>query len=113
MFRMIGLVGLCLMTMGVAGAQVRVTAPDAMKAAVKKPQPPYSPVAKQMRIQGDVEVDVKISETGDVAGVDVVSGNAVLTSTVVQTVRDWKFTPFTQDGKPSAAVARLKFAFKI
>ena len=113
MFRMIGMVGLCLMTMGVASAQVRVTAPDAMKAAVKKPQPPYSPVAKQMRIQGDVEVDVKISESGDVAGVDVVSGNAVLTSTVVQTVRDWKFTPFTQDGKPAAAVTRLRFAFKI
>lgn len=107
------LASFCLIGAGLASAQVRVNAPDAIKAAVKKPQPPYSPVAKQMRIQGDVEVDVKISESGDVSGVDVVSGNAVLSGAVVQTVRDWKFAPFTQDGKPSAAVARLKFAFKI
>jgi len=93
-------------------AEVRITHADAVKNAVKKPNPEYSAMARQMRIQGDVEVEVKIGEAGDVADVKVVTGNPMLSATVVKAVKDWKFTPFTEDGKAAAAVANLKFSFK-
>jgi TonB family protein len=95
-----------------AAAEVRVTHADAVKSAVRKPNPEYSAMARQMRIQGDVEVEVKIGEGGDVADVKVVTGNPMLSATVVKAVKDWKFTPFTEDGKAAAAVANLKFSFK-
>ncbi len=94
-------------------AEMRVTQPDAMRAVTKKIQPDYNPMAKQMRVQGDVEVEARISETGDVTDVKVVSGNALLTATVVKAVKDWKFQPFQENGKPSQAVAALRFSFKL
>jgi len=94
-------------------AEVRVTAADALKAAVKKAQPEYSPMAKQMRVQGDVEVEVKISDAGGVDDVKVVSGNPLLTQPVVRSLKDWKFTPFQQEGKAAPAVTNLRFSFKM
>ena len=96
----------------VLSAEVRVSHADAVKNALKKPSPEYSPMAKQMRIQGDVEVEVKIAESGEVSDVKVVTGNPMLSTTVVKAMKDWKFTPFTEDGKPAAAVANLRFSFK-
>jgi TonB family protein len=95
-----------------ACAEVRISHADAVKNALKRPNPEYSPMAKQMRIQGDVEVEVKIAESGDVADVKVVTGNPMLSTTVVKAIKDWKFTPFTEAGKPAPAVANLKFTFK-
>jgi TonB family protein len=94
-------------------AEVRVTHADALKNVVKKAVPEYSPVARQMKIQGEVEVEVKITEAGDVMEVKPVTGNAMLTGTVVKAVKEWKFTPFTEDGKPAPAVAQMKFNFKL
>lgn len=93
--------------------EVRVTTGDALRAAVRKPQPEYNPMAKQMRVQGDVEVEVKINDAGDVNEVKVMSGNPLLTAPVVRSVKDWKFTPFQQEGKAAPAVTQLKFTFKI
>jgi len=85
---------------------------DAVKNAVKRTAPEYSPMAKQMRIQGEVEVEVRISDSGEVAEVKVVTGNPMLSAPVVKAVKEWKFTPFTEDGKPAVAIASLKFTFK-
>jgi TonB family protein len=94
------------------GAEVRVSHVDAVKNAVKRPNPEYNPMARQMRIQGDVEVEVKIADSGEVAEVKVVTGNPMLSAPVVKAVKDWKFTPFTEGGKPAPAVANLRFSFK-
>ncbi len=110
MIRSIAL-SLCFMTLPLA-ADLRVGHSDAVKNAVKRTNPEYNPMAKQMRIQGDVEVEVKISESGDVADVKVVTGNPMLSSTVGKALKEWKFSPFLEDGKPSAATASLRFTFK-
>jgi TonB family protein len=71
-----------------------------MRAAVKKVNPDYTPIAKQMRVQGDVEVEARVSDTGEVTDVKVVTGNALLTPTVIKAVKDWRFQPFQENGKP-------------
>lgn len=105
------LIALCVASLPVL-AEVRVNHADAVKNAIRRPNPEYSPMARQMRIQGDVEVEVKIAESGDVAEVKVVTGNPMLSANVVKAIKDWKFSPFSEDGKPSAAVASLRFSFK-
>ncbi len=107
---LVSALSLCLLltvSTQLAKAELRVSMAEALKAAVKRPSPGYSPIAKQMRVAGDVEVEVSISKTGDVDNVKVLSGNALLTATVVKTVKDWKFTPFA-----SEAITQLKFTFK-
>jgi TonB family protein len=103
-----------LLGAGAPGAQgqVKVGTAEAVKAAVKKPQPEYNPLAKQMRVSGEVEVEVQITDKGEVDGVKVISGNALLTSSVVKAVKEWKFQPFEENGKASAAIASLRFKFQ-
>lgn len=94
-------------------AEMRVAQPEAMRAAVKKVQPDYNPIAKQMRVQGDVEVEAHVSDAGEVTDVKVLTGNALLTAPVIKAVRDWRFQPFQENGKPIQAVATLRFTFKL
>ena len=105
------MLAVCLVALPLA-AEMKLTHADAVKNAVKRTNPEYSPMAKQMRIQGDVEVEVKISESGDVSDVKVVTGNPMLSATVVKAMKEWKFTPFSEGGKPAPAVASLRFTFK-
>jgi TonB family protein len=94
-------------------AEVKVSHAEASKAAIKKVQPDYSPLARQLRVQGEVEVEVSISPAGAVTAVKVVSGNALLTPGVTKALKKWKFQPFTERGKAAAALASLKFNFKM
>ncbi|HEU0123594.1 MAG TPA: energy transducer TonB [Bryobacteraceae bacterium] len=94
-------------------AEMRVAQPDAIRAAIKKVQPDYNPIARQMRVQGDVEVEAHVSDSGEVTEVKVMSGNALLTAGVVKAVKDWRFQPFQENGKASQAVATLRFSFKL
>lgn len=101
------------LTLSPLGAEMKVGMSDAMRSAIKKVQPDYNPVARQMRVQGTVEVEVKVSDKGEVQEVKVISGNALLTPAVTKAVKDWKFTPFVEEGKPAVATATLRFDFKL
>jgi TonB family protein len=107
------LIVLCAVTPLPCMAEMRVAQPEAMRAVVKKVQPEFNPIARQMRVQGDVEVEVRVSGSGEVIDVKVLSGNALLTANVVKAVKEWRFQPFHEKGKPSEAVATLRFAFKL
>jgi TonB family protein len=93
-------------------ADVHVPASVALAAAETKPQPDYSPLARQMRVTGDVSVEVQIATSGEVDSVKVLAGNALLAGSVVKTVKTWKFKPFLQAGQPTIAVTVLRFTFK-
>lgn len=93
-------------------ADVHVPAAVALASAENKPQPDYNPLARQMRVVGDVSVEVQIATSGDVDSVKVLAGNALLAGPVVKTVKTWKFKPFLQSGQPTVAVTVLRFTFK-
>lgn len=93
-------------------ADVHVPASVALASAESKPQPDYNPLARQMRVVGDVSVEVQIATSGEVDSVKVLAGNALLAGSVVKTVKTWKFKPFTQAGQPTVAVTVLRFTFK-
>jgi TonB family protein len=101
-----------LMLTSMAFGEIRVTMSDAMKAATTKVQPAYSPVARQMKVAGKVEVEATIDEAGSVETVKALNGNPLLTQSALAAVQKWKFTPFTADGKASKAIVTLSFDFK-
>jgi periplasmic protein TonB len=96
----------------VARAEVRVAGAEAMKAVVSRVQPEYSPIARQMKVAGSVEVEAVVDPSGKVESVKAVSGNPMLTQSAIAAVQKWKFTPFTENGQPAKAVATLKFDFR-
>lgn len=101
-----------LMFATLAGAEVRISMSEAMKAATAKTQPAYSPLARQMKVAGKVEVEATVDTSGNVESVKAVSGNPLLTQSAVVAVEKWKFTPFTSDGKAVKAIVTLNFDFK-
>ena len=109
------LLSLCLTTVpGLAQETVRrLSQEEAVKAAVTKPQPEYPPVARQLRIQGRIEVEMSIDPAGAVDNVKVISGNPALTGNAVNTLKHWRFEPILSGGKPVRAVAVLDFSFKL
>ena len=89
----------------------RVSKAEAVSAAITKIQPEYPIVARQLKLEGTVEVEASITETGTVSDVKQVSGNPVLAKAASDALRKWKFHPFQAGGKPVKALATLSFVF--
>lgn len=90
----------------------KLTAAEALSAAVTKVQPEYPAFARQLKIVGEVDLEAVLSEDGKVEKVNVVDGNPVLTKAGAEALLKWKFKPVTADGKPVKALAPISFSFK-
>ena len=71
----------------------------------------YPLEAARQQLQGEVIVKVLVSETGDVAAVEIVSGDPILARAAVAAARKWKFKPFIKGGKPIKASTNIPFDF--
>ena len=91
----------------------KVTKSEGLNAATSKVQPEYPAMAKQLKIEGPVELEAVVSESGAVEKVNIVSGNPVLTRPAADAVRKWKFAPFTADGKTVKALVPVSLNFKM
>lgn len=94
-------------------ADMHVSPADALEAATSRVQPLYPPIAKQLGLKGEVEVETHIDETGSVDSAKVRTGNAILANAALEAAKHWKFKPFLANGKPVKAVTEIRFDFKI
>src|SRR5215469_75845 len=70
------------------------TSSDATNRKVKsKVVPEYPAVARQLKLQGKVRIEVMVSADGHVANTKVVGGNPVLASSAEDAVKKWRFEP--------------------
>ena len=108
------LIALCLVPTGLSQAPElhKVLGAPAMKSVISRVNPEYPPMAKQLKLEGDAQLDVVVDESGSVEKVTVVSGNPILTKAAEDAVRKWKFTPFTADGKTVKALAPVTVSFR-
>lgn len=91
----------------------RISHAVALQSVTTKVVPEYSPIAKQLKIQGSVQLDAVIAEDGSVEKVDIVSGNPVLTKPAADALKKWHFKPFTEGDKPIKVIATFDFDFKM
>lgn len=84
----------------------------AKHAAITKPAPTISQLARQMKVSGRVEVAIQITEQGSVSTAKIVSGNPLLGESVIIAVKNWKFHPFQQNGADIPVTTILSFEFK-
>lgn len=76
---------------------VRVT-PGQGPGIIKKVEPRYPPIAQTARLEGNVVVDAVIRKDGSVSNVTVLSSsNKMFEQACVDAVRQWRFTPGSQD----------------
>jgi TonB family protein len=79
--------------------------------AVERPIPAYTEIAKRARLQGTVEVEVVVSETGQVSCARVSRLPMGLGRAAEAAALKWRFLPFVADGKPVRAIGRFSFRF--
>jgi protein TonB len=94
-------------------APKKVSKSDGLNAVTTKVSPEYPAIAKQLKIEGPVELEALVSESGVVEKVNILSGNPVLTRPASDAVKKWKFAPFTSDGKAIKALVPVSMSFKM
>jgi len=62
-------------------------------------EPEYPDAARRAHIQGTVTLETLVNANGKVQQVTPVSGNPELADAAVNAVRQWRYKPFTVDGK--------------
>lgn len=98
--------------MAFADSERRLSAAESLAAALSKPQPDYPLMAKQLKLEGAVNLNAFVTEEGTVDHVEPVSGNPILVRSAEDALKRWKFSKQTEDGKPVKFVATVVFNFK-
>ena len=109
----VALAGLFLSTGFAQDAPRKVSKAEGLNALTTKAPPEYPTIAKQLKIEGAVELEVLVAESGTVEKVNIVSGNPVLTRPASDAVKKWKYAPFTADGKAVKALVPVTLTFKM
>ena len=100
------------LTLGIAeDAPKKMTKAEGLNAVTSKVPPEYPTIARQLKIEGAVELEAIVSETGIVEKVNIVSGNPVLTRPAVDALKKWKFAPFSSEGKTVKAAVPVSLNF--
>jgi protein TonB len=90
---------------------VRLTSQLTQGRAIRRSEPAYPSIARQVRVQGAVQVQISISETGEVTDAFVMSGHPLLRDVSVQAARQWLFRPTELNGRPVRAIGVITFNF--
>jgi len=62
-------------------------------------QPEYPLLARQMKVQGQVELQARIGKDGGIQGLDVTAGPTILADAAREAVKQWRFKPYMRDGQ--------------
>ncbi len=88
-------------------------APTSNEETPKRAASSYPLLDRAMAVQGSVLMQALIGVDGLVQDLRVISGPAILVPAARQAVRNWRFKPFLQNGKPVETQARVTVNFAI
>src|SRR5262249_127669 len=77
----------------------------------RKVQPVYPPIAKSASVKGAVQIQVTISESGEVMNAQAISGHPMLREAALQAAKQWRFKPTEMSGSPVKTQGVLTFNF--
>ena len=77
-------------------------------------EPKYTEAAREAKIEGTVILTVNVNEKGKVTAVKVKNSlDKGLDRNAVSTVKHWRFTPATVDGKPVTTEVNISVDFRL
>jgi len=78
---------------------------------VSLPKPSYPPMARQIRLQGTVTVQVVIDESGKVISASAISGHPLLIAEAQKAARQARFLPTTLSNQPVKVTGVITYNF--
>lgn len=67
---------------------------------VRRIEPVYPPLARQLRREGRVELRAIISTQGTIQSLEVISGDPLLIPSALAAVNEWRYQPTLLNGEP-------------
>jgi TonB family protein len=95
-----------------AADRVQLSPQTAQSVRVSVP-PNYPLLARQMKVQGAVNLQALISREGTIQELQILSGPSILAAAAREAVRQWRFKPYLQNGQPVETQARITVNFTI
>ena len=93
--------------------KINISSGVAQGMLLQKTQPIYPPIAKAARVQGTVVLQAKISKTGSIEDLHVVSGPAMLQQAALDAVRSWRYRPYLLNNEPVEVETTVNVIFTL
>jgi protein TonB len=93
--------------------QVKVSQGVSQGLLTKRVEPVYPAIAKQMHIQGAVELQANIGQDGSIKAVKLISGDSVLARAAIEAVKQWKYKPYYLGDQPVEIQTQITVNFKL
>lgn len=96
-------------------ALMTATVPFSQLTLLKSVQPVYPPKAENTKIEGWVELDFTVTDSGRVKDVTVhaVSTPGLFEEAAVKAVSQWRYKPYLSDGKPAPVRTEIRVRFSL
>jgi protein TonB len=76
-------------------------------------QPTYPALAREVRVQGAVELRAIISKTGTIENLVIVRGHPMLSAAAIEAVRQWRYRPYLLNGEPIEVETEITVNFTL
>jgi len=80
---------------------------------LQKIQPIYPQLARQLHIQGDVQLTALIAKDGSIEGLKVLSGHPWLIRAALDAVSQWRYKPYILNGSATEVETTIKVTFRL
>lgn len=80
---------------------------------IRRVEPQYPAIARQIRLQGVVVLNAIISRNGDIERVEAASGPSLLVGAAKEAVQQWKYRPYMLNGEPVEVETQITVNFVI
>jgi len=94
-------------------AKIKVSQGVSQGLLIKSVEPVYPPTARQMRVQGAVELLANIGKDGSIREVKLISGDPVLSRAAIDAVKQWKYKPYYLDDQAVEIQTQITVNFKL
>jgi protein TonB len=90
-----------------------VSEPAQMAQLIRRVEPIYPPLAKQIQREGRVELRAIISTAGTIESLEVISGDPLLIQSALAAVREWRYRPTILNGRPIEVDTRITVIYTL
>ena len=82
------------------------------KTLVKKTEPIKAPGADKLHINGTIVLEISVDPGGDVTCVQMVSGHPLMIGVAIDSLRRWKFQPYSSKGTKRSFCCQVALRFR-
>ena len=94
-----------------APGTIRISQGVSQGLLVKKVQPLYPSIARQLRLHGSVQLLATIDKSGNTTKVQLLSGDPMLARSATDAVKQWKYRPYLLNGSPVEIETQITVVF--